>query len=544
MGKNELIKSSRFAKSLRAFFVVLVLIGVSMVIYGLFQTKLVCTHPESRVGGKCCVDRNQNSICDDGECLPEVTYGRNASGHCIEFTNTCLPGGFSQVDLCPKPSCFDKIQNCHDDSCETGIDCGGPCTVKVISTCLDGIKNQDEEDVDCGGSCPPCILKQKTPTCFDGTKNQNETGIDCGGPCPPCLPSCFDGVKNQGEEKIDCGGPCPACITQPENKLVWMFNTSEAVYSVSVSNNGSSILVGSGDDYVYALKNDGSLLWRYKTRGSVISVGVADDGYRALVASEDNYVYSFRNISKVLPTTTYYKRYRLGDISAMDVASNGYGVVAGAAYDGNVTDEGSYREDYLYKLNNQAEVVYSYQTKRDVTSVAISPSGNIISGISDDRLFVNGRVIDMGWLYTFDYLEYIDTSDSAIAVGNTNNVYYILSRGSEVEWIYNTTKTMDVSISNNNKILVATHKAIMLDGSMNELWSYDIGHPVLKVEVSRSGNVAVAFFDNRYLYVFDGTGALKWRYFTGDKIISMDISPDDKYIVTGSHRGSVYLFRV
>ena len=51
----------------------------------------------------------------------------------------------------------------------------------------------------------------RTKTCYDGIRNCHhgscESGIDCGGPCKPC-PSCFDGIQNQGEEGIDCGGPC------------------------------------------------------------------------------------------------------------------------------------------------------------------------------------------------------------------------------------------------------------------------------------------------------------------------------------------------
>ncbi|RLI92784.1 MAG: hypothetical protein DRO92_04855, partial [Candidatus Altiarchaeales archaeon] len=77
-------------------------------------------------------------------------------------------------------------KNCHDEGCEEGIDCGGPCK--------------------------PC------PSCSDGIQNQGEEGIDCGGPCKPC-PSCSDGIQNQGEEGIDCGGPCKPCKEKPVVRL-------------------------------------------------------------------------------------------------------------------------------------------------------------------------------------------------------------------------------------------------------------------------------------------------------------------------------------
>ncbi len=56
------------------------------------------------------------------------------------------------------PSCFDGIKNCHDGSCETGIDCGGPC--QNCPTCNDNIQNQGEEGIDCGGPCPFACEKE------------------------------------------------------------------------------------------------------------------------------------------------------------------------------------------------------------------------------------------------------------------------------------------------------------------------------------------------------------------------------------------------
>jgi len=55
-------------------------------------------------------------------------------------------------------TCFDRIQNCHHDLCEEGVDCGGPCEpCPQEPSCYDGIKNchhgSCEEGVDTGGPC-------------------------------------------------------------------------------------------------------------------------------------------------------------------------------------------------------------------------------------------------------------------------------------------------------------------------------------------------------------------------------------------------------
>jgi len=61
------------------------------------------------------------------------------------------------------PSCFDKITNCHDGSCELLVDCGGPCG--ACATCTDGIQNQGEGNIDCGGPCP-FICERENPYGF------------------------------------------------------------------------------------------------------------------------------------------------------------------------------------------------------------------------------------------------------------------------------------------------------------------------------------------------------------------------------------------
>ncbi len=61
--------------------------------------------------------------------------------------------GFSAIAV-TEANCFDGIQNCHHESCEEGVDCGGPC--EQCPSCEDRIQNQGEKGIDCGGPCKPC----------------------------------------------------------------------------------------------------------------------------------------------------------------------------------------------------------------------------------------------------------------------------------------------------------------------------------------------------------------------------------------------------
>ena len=157
--------------------------------------------------------------CTDwGACLPSGIQTRTCND--LAECGTEFRKPFESMDCEYVGTCFDLIKNCHQDLCEIGVDCGGPCS--ACPTCFDGIQNQGETGIDCGGPCPICR------TCFDGIQNQGETGIDCGGPCPAC-PSCSDGIKNCHddlcEEGVDCGGSCPACkkieIPAVVKKAIW-----------------------------------------------------------------------------------------------------------------------------------------------------------------------------------------------------------------------------------------------------------------------------------------------------------------------------------
>lgn len=61
------------------------------------------------------------------------------------------PNEFQGCYFTENPSCSDGIKNCHSDSCEFLVDCGGPCG--ACATCSDGIQNQGEQGVDCGSPC-------------------------------------------------------------------------------------------------------------------------------------------------------------------------------------------------------------------------------------------------------------------------------------------------------------------------------------------------------------------------------------------------------
>ena len=94
-----------------------------------------------------------------GECSRNAWFNKDCGVQTrtcsdINFCNTTYnrPDQYSSCQYTINPSCNDGIKNCHNDSCELLVDCGGPCA--ACPTCSDRIKNQGEENIDCGGPCP------------------------------------------------------------------------------------------------------------------------------------------------------------------------------------------------------------------------------------------------------------------------------------------------------------------------------------------------------------------------------------------------------
>jgi len=95
----------------------------------------------------------------DNELCGYQTRDCQELNHC--WTRLNKPGVIRECRYTIKPTCEDRILNCHHGSCEVLTDCGGPCT--PCPTCSDGILNQNEEDADCGGPCPPCPEERPLP---------------------------------------------------------------------------------------------------------------------------------------------------------------------------------------------------------------------------------------------------------------------------------------------------------------------------------------------------------------------------------------------
>ncbi len=161
-----------------------------------------------------CINVTNNNQTDHEECIA-AGYPAGALFHACFYDDCFVPNPCPENETIPGPGISCCIINTATDYSGHAC-CSTETTTTTIKKTTTTVKSGGGGCGGCGGTVIG-YLAEKKPTCYDKIKNCHEDGeceedVDCGGPCDPC-PTCTDGIQNQGEEAVDCGGPCKACPT-------------------------------------------------------------------------------------------------------------------------------------------------------------------------------------------------------------------------------------------------------------------------------------------------------------------------------------------
>ena len=121
---------------------------------------IVCDPPYMRFGASCCLDQNDNSICDDDEC--------NTDDDCnlLHATPVCSDDGTCQIYSCDEgyASCNSEVSGCEAQFAIDVNNCG-----ECDNACADGevCNNGECEGNECT-SADDCSFAHATPTCDEG----------------------------------------------------------------------------------------------------------------------------------------------------------------------------------------------------------------------------------------------------------------------------------------------------------------------------------------------------------------------------------------
>lgn len=155
------------------------------------------------------------------------------------------------------------------------------------------------------------------------------------------------------------------------NVVLWEFKADDNINKVVSTISGSYTVIASKDNTVYLLDSSGNLLWKYSTGDKVNAVAITPDGDYIAAGSSDKNVYLFDRSGAVL-----FKYQTTWDVLDVAISFNGEYVVAGA------------RDKNIYLINGEGDLLWSYPTEGTVVDVEITPdAGYIVGGSSDGSTY-------------------------------------------------------------------------------------------------------------------------------------------------------------
>ena len=286
----------------------------------------------------------------------------------------------------------------------------------------------------------------------------------------------------------------------------WSYSTTDNVYSVSISADGTYIAAGTRDDGICLFeRNSSTPLWSNSTTGPVLGVAISADG-RYIAAGGYNHNFYLFESNNSSPLWSYHTGNNVGDVA---ISADGEYIAVGPS-DNNI---------YLFQRNNSTPL-WTYNMKSIVTSVDISSDGAYIAAGTKN-----------GGIYLFQR--------------NSSTPLWNYTQKSEDE--YSGYPEISVAISADGEYIAAGsryNKVYIFDkSSSTPQWNYTTGDEVLSVDISADGKYIAAGSREGQIYLFDKNSSTPhWNYTTGDQVWSVAISTDGEYITAGSVYNSIYLF--
>ena len=153
--------------------------------------------------------------------------------------------------------------------------------------------------------------------------------------------------------------------TDLQEPMIWQYLISGGVLAVSLSTHGVLVATGAqGGLYFFGQVTSPSYEWAFQQYSSLPYVAITDDGSYLVAGGSDGYLYLLTNSGQLVDRSNVG-----GAVSALSISVGTRRVVAGTM-NGNVS---------LYQIENRLEKRGSFQSREPVTSIAASENGDRVS---------------------------------------------------------------------------------------------------------------------------------------------------------------------
>ena len=201
---------------------------------------------------------------------------------------------------------------------------------------------------------------------------------------------------------------------------------------------------------------------------------------------------------------------------------------------------------YTIEVCNAIEPEWVNRASNNVYSLDISPDGSyIVVGSRDYKVYLIDREGVLLWSYkTQSYVESVAISLDMRHIAVGSDKIYFFSKNGSLMWSYETGHIRSLAVSSNHIVVgtVAPYGNILLFNKEGKLiWRFIlIGDCIESVAISSDERYIVAGDWDNKVYFFDKGDDPLWSYETGGIVWSVDISPDNRYVIASSDK--IYLF--
>ncbi len=311
------------------------------------------------------------------------------------------------------------------------------------------------------------------------------------------------------------------------SRLTWSFDVQGEVTALDAADVDADgrfeVIVGSQDQNVYVLKDDGSLSWRYPAPGTVRTVNTGDvdsDGQLEVIVG-------------------YNKFDERGDPLGW-----GLSVLRG---DG--------RALWQYQMDNWLWTVCPADLNADGKQEVVAGTGsNQISAVSDGHLLWSYRT--SGSVVSLFAADVNGSGQAGVLAGSEDNRAYVLFGSGMLRWSYDTGLDVvalcaaDLNGDTLSEPLIASAQGMLYAFRLGgePLWRYDLGDTPLALCLDELGKDRVqiaAVTRGGEIVMLDASGLPIWHYAVRARLLSAclgDVDGDqNSEIVTGSADGVLYI---
>lgn len=180
---------------------------------------------------------------------------------------------------------------------------------------------------------------------------------------------------------IAAGDDTSVYFLSRDGTLLWNYSIGKYVPSVAISDDGSYVAVGSGNQYVYLFNHDGTLLWKAQTPFPVYSVAISGKGESIAASLLANY-WTYNNLCLFGNNGTLLWSTRGAPGAGGQIGITRDGQYIAMAGGGNATylfDKNGTLLSENFVCNDLPEQWYPVHYIQQAKDVAISRDGNLIA---------------------------------------------------------------------------------------------------------------------------------------------------------------------